>query len=78
MSKLFIIQISLAFVVLAIVLVAFRAQIFEPSYKDYLVRTLYPSANERKKIGIRLSKGMQDRVTFHRINFMHVFIYMGF
>jgi tight adherence protein B len=68
MSKLFIIQISLAFVVLAIVLVAFRAQIFEPSYKDYLVRTLYPSANERKKIGIRLSKGMQDRVKSAGLN----------
>ncbi len=62
MSKIFLIQISLAFVVLVMLLVMFRKQIFEPDYKDYLVRTLYTSARERKKVGIRLSSKMQDRV----------------
>jgi tight adherence protein B len=62
MSKSFLLQFSLGFFVLVMILVMFREEIFEPAYKEYLVRTLYVSAKERRKIGIKKSSRIQDRV----------------
>lgn len=62
MSKTVLLQISLGFFVLVMILVMFRDKIFEPAYKDYLTRSLYVSARERKKAqGHKLSR-MEDRL----------------
>ena len=62
MSKAFLVQISLGFCILVMIIVMFREQIFEPAYKEYLERTLYTSAKERNQIGIRKSSRIQDRI----------------
>ena len=62
MSKAFLIQISLGFCILVMIIVMFREQIFEPAYKEYLERTLYTSEKERNQIGIRKSSRIQNRI----------------
>ncbi len=62
MSKSLLIQISLGYIVLVMILIMYRKQIFDPAYKNYLVKTLYPSIKEQNRIGLRVASQSQDRL----------------
>jgi len=88
MSKAFLIQISLGFCILVMIIVMFREQIFEPAYKEYLERTLYTSEKERNQIGIRKSSRIQNRIKsanldmtpyqFYSRVYLYSFLFIGF
>ncbi len=62
MSKTFLLQFGLGLLVLTMILIMFREQLFEPGYKDYLLRTIYKSSKERKASGVKVSSRLQDRI----------------
>ena len=62
MSKSLLIQISLGYIVFVMILIMYRKQIFDPAYKNYLVKTLYPSIKEQNRIGLRVASQSQDRL----------------
>ena len=62
MSKPLLFQLGIGLIVLIVLLIMFKDEIFEPPYKDYMLRMLYVSAKERQRITGARPSNMQERL----------------
>lgn len=75
MSKILILQLGLGFLVLSLILMMFRKQIFEPPYQDYLHRILYPKAKVKNSNTILISRDIKLKLISSGINISPVNFY---
>ena len=62
MSKPLLFQLGIGLIVLIVLLIMFKDEIFEPPYKDYMLRMLYVSAKERQRVTGARPSNMQERL----------------